>query len=939
MIFSRFRTPKHQDPNAEVRLACIDNLDPDNHEHKRILHELAFNDADAGVSLKALSRLDSFALWSKMAEIASDERVQKRARQQVEFNLFDAQSALDVQQKLVFLRECRQNSLLEKALTQDWLLNEHVDDALYLLEQLNKPHFTRKILLSDGAQALQRILVEREDDQATLQKLVRKSPNPQVVATAQSKLDAAAASVARIAELEKSLTLTLSQLRALKEVDDFDTFTQQRTSLEEQYANAVNELREKGALNGLGKEPDHERKYSQISEVLDQYQQAQLSEWQAKQRISQQLLRVERLNKTLNDANLHFDQVLRKVTEGEAPIDASTPAQQSTYGKLQIELLECTRLPDLPDQIRAELESALQQVQQKLTTLTTLPQALGHIQVARSAVIALQQVTLPDSDDSAQYEAALQTLEQLRQQFYQARDAVDAIWPTALDSQWQGPWQALKKQQKEAQKAVFEKADKCRAKLRVVDNLVKQGKFNAAMALFSRVSKWFDGLPQRQQNQLQRAFDKTSEQVASLKGWQAYIAAPRKPELLEQARGLAEETDQFDERAREVKHLRSAWHSLGHLDTEEDHELNNAFEQALETAFEPCRQHFAAEQAQRAANLEQKRALIGELRALAESQPEAAELARSLNKLKQRWRAIGHVDYEAVDAVQNDYKQVVQPLEQSVAGFYQDNAEQKQRLLIQAEALLDHDTVFEAAEQAKALQQRWKSIGHAGQKTEGQLWSAFRRVNDEIFSRLKAQRQASRDEEQVATSELHSALQSMSDKVNGVELQKELDACKVELKDIDQAIAALHDGARYKLGKQAYAVGQAIERREKALVQSRKDNQIRAVFDVVRDWRGADLPAGHASLPKSWQQAFRKTEANQRSRHAITLRMEIVAGLESPAAEKSLRNEIQLSMMADKLQAGEQDNLDALLRDWIGQGPLTEQDIELLDRVNCVYSR
>ncbi|MFT5838687.1 MAG: exonuclease SbcC, partial [Flavobacteriales bacterium] len=92
MIFKHLFRSKHQNPDPQVRIQAIENLNKQDPQQKSVLHELAFNDADVGVSLAALQKLDSFVLWYKMSQIAKNDRVQKKSQQFVENSLLDGQN-------------------------------------------------------------------------------------------------------------------------------------------------------------------------------------------------------------------------------------------------------------------------------------------------------------------------------------------------------------------------------------------------------------------------------------------------------------------------------------------------------------------------------------------------------------------------------------------------------------------------------------------------------------------------------------------------------------------------------------------------------------------------------------------------------------------------------------------------------------------------------
>jgi hypothetical protein len=56
MIFDRFFKAKYLNSDPQVRLAAIATLSVDKPADKQVLHELAFNDSQASVSLAALDK-------------------------------------------------------------------------------------------------------------------------------------------------------------------------------------------------------------------------------------------------------------------------------------------------------------------------------------------------------------------------------------------------------------------------------------------------------------------------------------------------------------------------------------------------------------------------------------------------------------------------------------------------------------------------------------------------------------------------------------------------------------------------------------------------------------------------------------------------------------------------------------------------------------------
>ena len=123
--------------------------------------------------------------------------------------------------------------------------------------------------------------------------------------------------------------------------------------------------------------------------------------------------------------------------------------------------------------------------------------------------------------------------------------------------------------------------------------------------------------------------------------------------------------------------------------------------------------------------------------------------AKRLREIRDRWKALGPVPHEkqqetgpqfygSTTALQHridEYYKVVRA-ERSVA------AEAKIRLCETAESLADSTDYSATAEKLKALQQEWKTAGHAGRDQEQKLYERFRAACDKFFAARNAWRDA-----------------------------------------------------------------------------------------------------------------------------------------------------------------------------------------------------
>ncbi|MFT5676258.1 MAG: exonuclease SbcC, partial [Paraglaciecola sp.] len=265
MIFSSLFRPKHQDPNPQVRINAIAKLSITAPEQKSVLHELAFNDPDANVSLAALNKLDSFVLWYKMAQTAKNERVAKKSQQMIEQVLLSEQNdKINQQEKRTFIEECTDNKILEKLVMQPWLQNE-LDLAVLLLDKLGKPQLSRQVLFSTKNVDLQVKLFESVDDESGLNKVLKKISTTKIKQAAQQKLDDLLVSKHLPLEVDKETRLVLARLLALKDSDDLSYIEQQRCNLLERYHHLAAQF---SCLPHSSKQ-NFEDKFADVSRKLD----------------------------------------------------------------------------------------------------------------------------------------------------------------------------------------------------------------------------------------------------------------------------------------------------------------------------------------------------------------------------------------------------------------------------------------------------------------------------------------------------------------------------------------------------------------------------------------------------------------------------------------------------------------------------------------------
>ena len=934
MIFKHLFRSKHQNPNPQVRIQAIENLDQQDPQQKSVLHELAFNDADIAVSLAALHKLDSFVLWHKMYQISKNERVQKKSQQFVENALLnEGDKTLTEKEKRVFILETRDLRLIEKLLVQQWVQKD-TELVMKLLQKVDKPQLQEKILFETQNESLQTVILGTLTDSAVsrkiLNKIHKKLSSSVVRNLANETLKGWVKAEQAPLKVEQQVKMLLSRMLALKDQSDLLHIQQQQAELTHQYIFIAESF---ACLTEL-KRAEIEQKHTDISLRVERTVALLKPQWQAQQ-----------VELALSQS---MDTLLAEVEPSLAKLSAQLTTRISEIDTMELDAFVATinrhteKLHTLTSQLPATNKAAHKRLEQlnnqllsSLNTLTNLPAFQNAIQHGQALLEKFSSLALPD--DASQIEAAQEYLKDQNQEWRTTVASYQAHIPAALSHKWNERLKLWQQAIKGLNGRLDGEVSRCRNKLRAVESLINQGRFKAAMVLYQKVQNWFIVLPDKQQGQLERTFNTVKEQIENLKDWQDYIAAPRKPALLNEVESLIAQPLEIDAQSTAVKSLRYQWNSLGKTDTESDQALNIAFESAIEKAFAPCREFYDKQQQQREQNMLAKQQVLTEIKALSKADSGINELVKSLRRVQQKWKKIGEVDFKLRNDLYDTYQTLLNPLRDKVSAFYQNNAEQKQDLLAKAEKLLEMESVTEAVEQAKKLQQIWKTIEHAGKKAEAELWPAFRQVNDSLFAKKSevSQQQQTQLKQQVASVEeqvtqLELLLTSACDKTSVQSVLQEKD-------QVTDAITALPMRERMVLEQRVQGVVVQQQLKLTELAKSAKGQAYQDLFNTLKTWQtGSDIPDKVVTLSKQWQQCFRELSASS-ERHDLTIKMEIVAQKDSPKKDAEKRQSIQMHLMAKKLQSGESLNLLSLLKDWIRAGALSKSDITLLKRVESLF--
>ncbi|MEE1089836.1 MAG: DUF349 domain-containing protein, partial [Paludibacteraceae bacterium] len=166
--------------------------------------------------------------------------------------------------------------------------------------------------------------------------------------------------------------------------------------------------------------------------------------------------------------------------------------------------------------------------------------------------------------------------------------------------------------------------------------------------------------------------------------------------------------------------------------------------------------YLAAIDAEYAANLEKKQAIIAKLETLISNEGDLNETIAAFRVLQTEWKEIGPVAPTHVNEIwkeYNHYQEQFYDLIKINAALreydFKKNLEDKSRLVEQAEKLSEEENVVKSFQILQKLHEQWREIGPVARELRDEIWNKFKEAStvinkrhQEFFDNLKAREQA-----------------------------------------------------------------------------------------------------------------------------------------------------------------------------------------------------
>jgi len=878
-MLSNLFKPAWQNPSVEKRLSAIADLQSDNAEHQQILLQLASDDDDDSVRIEAMQRLTDAGVLHELSIKNPDSTVSMAAENRLN-ELMATSQVID---------EAQYRNLLDCYPELHSRIATHADfNSIRTLALQNLP----------GDQLLEVLGVTRHSDCRQL--------------IAEMLSDIAGLESAR--KIMRGKDKNAERIIKTK-IDAIRTHERELAENKSQVKKLIEEV-----------------EYLAAHDWLPEFQVRCRAHWQ----------QWDNLTFEIDDDDRQRYQLARKLVDShyarQQEIEQTRQSQQQLIGELET-LLQITAERDIAASVEAqpELDSQLQQLCTSWRAMTGITEAEPPIVSQYQKIFDAIQSTNQFVDNSAKL------LKSAREDDSKHSEAISKLGAALKKLKWPDDFTELqvakevqqqlsdwRNEQQASAQAQREKLAGMHKKISSISRFTRAGNLGRAKQVAQRAKKalvQFDG---KDLVALQERFDEAIKTLGDMGDWKNFATEPKYIELCEAMELLTTSGQHADKRSSEMKALQQQWKALGHSDISDQYWPR--FKLAADQVYQVCADFFEQRRGVRKANLDQRKQYLEAMRDLLENtdwdnSPDYKALQSSVQSINSNFTSVKDIERHAGEKQWKQYSTLKAAVMAKLDAVFDDNIALKQRLIDQAETLAEATAIVENLSSLKSLQARWKQVGITRRGEDQKAWKAFKKQGDIVYDKVQALRQSQRhetDQQLDAYRDIIKAITQLAktakDLAEADHQFSELQASYAELPELPpQLPEKLLDGIQRDYRK---ACDQFDNSRSR-IIKGRHNQQLDALRQKASLCTRLEALAATASelqlqeISQQWDsielhnpglsqriEARRECAQPDMDRDAITeerrmlcIRLEILADIESPPEDKSLRMQYQLQQM------------------------------------------
>jgi hypothetical protein len=504
--------------------------------------------------------------------------------------------------------------------------------------------------------------------------------------------------------------------------------------------------------------------------------------------------------------------------------------------------------------------------------------------------------------------------------------------------------QAARKQRAEQQRVLQNELDDA---LRACEAALEAGASAQAHAAKTRI----DDLRRRIDAPLSRATQLQLAAVdarhAELSHWQHWADNQRRQQLCEEIEALPELRLHPDAVATKVRDAQTEWTRLDAVEGGgvRGGDLNRRFHAACRAALAPAQTYFKKRHELRQSQATGVNALLERVGALGEDNSDWAAVSTLRRETIEALRGLDRVEPRERKALAQSLKASLTSLDARVERRDAEVERGKAALIVEAEALAEN-LPRGAVASARDLQQRWQRAGNGRRSRDQAQWNTFRAAVDRVFGKLDAERaeRSARDNEGRTQAEsicleleTLAAAQAPAERGAIMRLQSAWDALRprdadllrrygevqIRLREFSQQQERVRRHARFHAWLDRYRVCRAAETSSATIDALLEQWQHAPQGDIATD----EL-AGRFAAATTADAQPNEFDADDDAFRDVLVELELLAGVESPDADRERRRTRQISRLSSRMSGGAasnpSDEVAALLVRWSELGATSD---------------
>ncbi len=550
---------------------------------------------------------------------------------------------------------------------------------------------------------------------------------------------------------------------------------------------------------------------------------------------------------------------------------------KEAFSKLQAKVKET-----LADDVTLQDLNALEEEIESSEAIGDYGALVDQIEAKKSALAENNTDTTADEDSSAAEASETQTEEAAEQE--EADENIEEVTDEETEAQ---PQDQEDDKEVVAEEGDDETSDE-EAPLDYYKEIVNKAQELAKQNDWSYVSVELDNLSHRwaegpdtddeQVKKLYKKFNDIVDEFEERKEQHYAELEQKKQENLEAKKKLLEEfegivSNETWTATRRVNQMKGQWNSTGSLPNGKEEDLDERFEELLDTFNDHKVDRLVQKRQKEEDNLMLKLAVLEKMEKVAESMTHETENWKEIDErfddLTKQWKKIGRVPKEKSNEVWDRYKSAQDEYYDQKYKYDPDHqskvdkfTHKKEKIIEEAEALLEEDDLATAARKINKLHRRWKKVGNLPQRAEDKLWSRFKSATD-AFNEKKANNQDKIKEQE---EEHYQQKLELIDKANEVKHTDDFEKGHSQMQsfmDRWKKIGPVPRGKSEEIWKKFKgAMDEFYDRRRehfKEVKEERKENleKKKEILEKLRELGKHDDPIEAVEIAKGLQEEFK----------------------------------------------------------------------------------